>query len=132
MKRLSRRGLLGLALTASSARPTTGSAGLLAEVLASIARRAPGSRRAVTGVPTGIAGVDTMTGGLQPGHLTIVAAAPGIGKTAWATSAALHAALRHRVPVLFFSLATAREELMERMLASEARVEAARMRRSTL
>ena len=64
-----------------------------------------------------------MTAGLQRENLIIVAARPGVGKTSWAVNVAMNAALHHKIPVLIFSLEMSKYELMERMLAGEARID---------
>jgi replicative DNA helicase len=89
-------------------------------------------RRAVTGVPTGFTKLDEYTAGLQRENLIIVAARPGGGKTSWAVNVAMHAALLHKIPVLLFSLEMSKYELMERMLAGEARIDSSRIKRGFL
>jgi replicative DNA helicase len=79
-------------------------------------------KAAVTGVSTGFVDFDKMTSGLQPGDLVIIAARPSMGKTAFALNIAQHAALREKKSVAFFSLEMGREQVMMRMLASEAKV----------
>lgn len=77
---------------------------------------------AVTGVSTGFADFDRLTGGLQPGSLNIVAARPSMGKTALALNIAQYASVRKKVPVLVFSLEMGAEQLVQRLLGSEARI----------
>src|SRR5262245_30055733 len=89
-------------------------------------------RRAVTGVPTGFTKLDELTAGLQRENLIIVAARPGGGKTSWAVNVAMHAALQHKIPVLLFSLEMSKYELMERMLAGEARIDSSKIKRGFL
>src|SRR5205814_8423264 len=89
-------------------------------------------RRAVTGVPTGFTKLDELTAGLQRENLIIVAARPRGGKTSWAVNVSMHAALHHNIPVLLFSLEMSKYELMERMLAGEARIDSSRMRRGMI
>jgi replicative DNA helicase len=55
-----------------------------------------------------------------------------VGKTSWAINVATHAALDHGIPVLIFSLEMSKFELMERMLAGEARIDSSRMRRGMI
>jgi replicative DNA helicase len=84
----------------------------------------------ITGVPTGFIDLDRLTGGLQPSDLIIVAARPGLGKTAFALNVALNAA-RHPergVGVAIFSLEMSKEQLGLRMLCSEARVDPTKLR----
>jgi replicative DNA helicase len=89
-------------------------------------------RRQITGVPSGFTKLDEITAGLQPENLIIVAARPGVGKTSWAINVATHAALNHNIPVLIFSLEMSKFELMERMLAGEARIDSSRLRRGMI
>lgn len=76
----------------------------------------------VTGVPTGITALDKMTAGLQGGELIIVAARPSMGKTAFSLNLAQHMAIREKKTVAYFSLEMPKDQVMIRMLASEARV----------
>jgi len=79
-------------------------------------------QRAITGVPTGLGHFDRLTAGLQPEHLIVVAARPGVGKTSWALNLVANASIRHKLPCLVFSLEMTKMELLERMLSGEARV----------
>lgn len=76
----------------------------------------------ITGVPTGFTMLDRMTSGLQPGELTIIAARPSMGKTAFSLNLAQHMALRSQKTVAYFSLEMSRDAVMMRVLASEARI----------
>jgi replicative DNA helicase len=104
---------------------------MMGEVLESIEERAR-ERKEITGVPTGFSKFDHMTSGLQPENLIVVAARPGVGKTSWAVNVAMNAALGHGLPVLIFSLEMSKFELMERMLAGEARIDSARLKRGQI
>ncbi|MDH3223093.1 MAG: replicative DNA helicase [Gemmatimonadota bacterium] len=86
----------------------------------------------ITGVPTGYADLDRMTTGLQPGDLTIVAARPSMGKTSWVLNVAQTAAIEHGVPVAIFSLEMSKEQLVQRFLCAEGRVDAQKLRRGNL
>jgi replicative DNA helicase len=86
----------------------------------------------ITGVPTGFPNLDDMTGGYQPGDLVIVAARPSMGKTAFVTGSALHAAIAHQTPVAVFSLEMSKEQVVQRMLCSEALVDLGRLLRGRL
>jgi replicative DNA helicase len=86
----------------------------------------------VTGVRTGFAGLDAMTAGLQAGDLIVVAGRPSMGKTAICLNMATYAALRDGRTVLFFSLEMGKEQLVRRMLCSEGRVDASRVRTGKL
>jgi replicative DNA helicase len=104
---------------------------LMGEVVNELQTRSM-ERRQITGVPTGFTKMDEITAGLQPENLIIVAARPGVGKTTWAINVATHAALEHNIPVLIFSLEMSKVELMERMLAGEARIDSSRLRRGMI
>lgn len=81
----------------------------------------------VTGVPTGFKDLDKLTAGLQPSDLIVVAGRPSMGKTAFCLNIATHAAFAG-VGVAIFSLEMAREQLVLRMLCSEARVDNSKVR----
>jgi replicative DNA helicase len=82
----------------------------------------------VTGLPTGFVDLDKMTSGFQASDLIIVAGRPSMGKTAFCLNIAAHAAIDAGKPVAVFSLEMAKEQLVIRMLCSEARVDAHRLR----
>lgn len=86
----------------------------------------------ITGVPTGYLDLDQQLAGLQPSSLIIVGARPSMGKTSFALGMAAHAAMEAQVPVLFFSLEMGHSEITQRLLCSEARVDATRMRNGRL
>ncbi|HEX7508729.1 MAG TPA: replicative DNA helicase [Polyangia bacterium] len=104
---------------------------IMSEVLENIDARARESK-SVTGVPTGFKKLDEITAGFQPENLIIVAARPGVGKTSWALNVASFAALNHKIPVFVFSLEMSKHELIERLLAGEARIDSNRMRRGLI
>ncbi|MDQ2793611.1 MAG: replicative DNA helicase, partial [Bacteroidota bacterium] len=76
-------------------------------------------QRGLTGVPTGLTALDGLTGGWQPGDLIILAARPGMGKTAALLHFARTAALDHGQHTAAFSLEMPTLQLMQRMVASE-------------
>lgn len=80
-----------------------------------------------SGVPTGFKDFDKKFGGLQGGGLYILAARPGMGKTAFALNIAQYAAKEENLPVLIFSLEMTNEQLVLRMVASEAEVNLVKM-----
>jgi replicative DNA helicase len=88
--------------------------------------------KTVTGVATGFGDLDEMTSGFQPADLIIVAARPSMGKTAFTLNIAQYAAIEHNVPIAFFSLEMSKESLVQRMLTSEARIDAQRLRKGML
>ncbi len=77
----------------------------------------------LTGLPTGFAKLDQLTGGLQPGDLFILAARPSMGKTALALNVARNAAVDTGLKVAVFSLEMTTRSLVMRMLSSEAKVD---------
>ncbi|MCF7936110.1 MAG: replicative DNA helicase, partial [Synergistales bacterium] len=76
----------------------------------------------VTGTSTGFTDFDRITGGMQPGSLNIIAARPSMGKTAFALNLAQHAAIAKGKASLIFSLEMSAEQLVQRLLGSEAKV----------
>ncbi|KHD86976.1 MAG: DNA helicase [Bdellovibrio sp. ArHS] len=76
----------------------------------------------VTGLATGFKRLDEMTAGLHPGEMTIIAARPSMGKTAFSLNIAQHVALKLKKTVAYFSLEMGKESMMMRMLAAEAKV----------
>jgi replicative DNA helicase len=86
----------------------------------------------VTGLATGFSDLDDMTSGFQPSNLIIVAARPSMGKSSILNDFALHSALKQRQPVVVFSLEMSRHEVVQRMLASDARVDMQRIKKGSL
>ncbi len=86
----------------------------------------------LTGLPTGYNDIDQMTGGLQPGELIILAARPGMGKTALALNMARNAAIDHGRKTAVFSLEMTTRSLILRLLASEAEIDFSTLRRGFL
>ena len=87
---------------------------------------------AITGVPTGYVDIDEQLAGLQNSNLIIVGARPAVGKTAFALGIASHAAMHANRPTLLFSLEMSHLEITQRLLSSEAQVNASRMRNGRL
>jgi replicative DNA helicase len=85
-------------------------------------------REMITGVATGFRDLDRMTSGLQSSDLIILAARPSMGKTALCLNIAQQVALHKNLPVGMFSLEMSKEQLLMRMLCSEARVDAHKVR----
>lgn len=94
---------------------------LVHEVVEQI-ERAHHSKQEVTGIPTGLRAFDRMTTGFQRSDLILIAARPSQGKTAIALNMVAHAVLEKNLPVLFFSLEMNRHAIMQRFIASEAKV----------
>ena len=88
--------------------------------------------QSITGVPSGFADLDDKTAGFQNADLVIVAARPSMGKTALCLNVAQHAAIEKGIPVAVFSLEMAKAQLVQRLLTSEARVDAHRLRQGML
>lgn len=86
----------------------------------------------VIGVPSGLDDLDDVTAGFQPGDLIIVAGRPSMGKTALALTMMRNAAVEHSVPVGFFSLEMANQQLAMRLLCGEARVDSSLVRSGKL
>ena len=86
----------------------------------------------VTGVPTQFYDLDDKTAGLHGSELILVAARPAMGKTAFALNIATNAALRANVPVAIFSLEMSKDQLVNRMLCSEAMVDSNKVRTGKL
>jgi replicative DNA helicase len=86
----------------------------------------------VTGVPSGFARLDQFTAGFQPGELVIIAARPSMGKTSLALNIAMHAAKRAAKTVALFSLEMSNEQLVQRLLSSEAKIDAQRLRNGSI
>ncbi|MEA1963861.1 MAG: replicative DNA helicase [Candidatus Aerophobetes bacterium] len=82
----------------------------------------------VTGIPTGFTQLDRLTSGFQPSDLIVIAGRPAMGKTSLALNIAQYAAVETRIPLVIFSLESAKEQLVERMLCSEARVNSQKLR----
>ncbi len=82
----------------------------------------------VTGVPTGFTDLDEITSGLQPSDLIVIAGRPSMGKTSLALGIAQYAGIEKRLTTAVFSLEMSKEQLVMRMLCSEARVDAHKLR----
>jgi replicative DNA helicase len=76
----------------------------------------------ITGTPSGFEDLDRITGGFQPGNLIILAARPGMGKSALMANFAEHAALTGKEAVALFSLEMSEGELAQRFIASQASI----------
>lgn len=97
-------------------------------VLAKVQEYAKRESHALTGLATGFRDLDEKTSGLQKTDLIIVAARPSMGKTALCLTLAQNAAILENAVVAVFSLEMSKEQLVMRMLSSEARVDAHRFR----
>lgn len=86
----------------------------------------------VIGVPTGFRDLDKITSGLQRSDLVIVAARPAMGKTAFALNVAQQAAVKGKASVLIFSMEMSKEQLGQRLLSMESRVEMQKLKTGDL
>jgi replicative DNA helicase len=82
----------------------------------------------VTGLATGLSDLDEVTSGFQPSDLVIIAARPSMGKTALALGFASHASIYSQKTIALFSLEMSKEQLVLRMLCSEANVDSGRVK----
>ena len=89
-------------------------------------------RGKLRGVPTGYTDLDHLLSGLQKSDLVILAARPSVGKTSLALDLARQAAVRYRVPVGIFSLEMSKDQLVDRLICSEAGVDLWRLRTGNL
>lgn len=85
-------------------------------------------KESITGIPTGFSEFDIITAGLQRSDLIVVAGRPSMGKSALVACIAENAGVVGNIPVAFFSLEMSKEQLVQRMLWSHARVNAQRVR----
>ena len=86
----------------------------------------------LSGVPSGFTKLDRVTSGWQKSDLVIVAARPGMGKTAFALTMARNIAITHETAIGFFSLEMSSEQLVSRLIASEAELSASKLRKGDL
>ncbi|NQU18057.1 MAG: replicative DNA helicase [Candidatus Saganbacteria bacterium] len=91
-----------------------------------------GKNQHITGIPTGFADLDNMTAGFQTSDLIIIAARPSVGKTALALNMAQNMAIKFNIPVAIFSLEMSKESLAQRLLCSEAEINALQLKTATL
>jgi replicative DNA helicase len=86
----------------------------------------------VVGLPTGFKTLDEKTAGLHPSDLIIIAARPGMGKTAFALNIAEQSAVKAGASVLIFSLEMSKEQLGQRLISMHARVESEKLKKGGL
>lgn len=91
-----------------------------------------GKNEHITGIPTGFADLDNMTAGFQKSDFIIIAARPSVGKTALALNMAQNMAIKYNIPVAIFSLEMSKESLAQRLLCSEAEINALQLKTATL
>ena len=86
----------------------------------------------VTGISTGYYDLDYKTAGFQKSDLLLLAARPSMGKTALALNIAEHVILKEKIPTVFFSLEMSREQLVNRLISMNSRVDAQKIRMGKL
>lgn len=77
----------------------------------------------ISGLSTGYKYLDSKILGMQPGNLILIAARPGMGKSSFAANIAQHVAIRQNIPTAIFTLEMSKEELANRIICSEARID---------
>ena len=95
-------------------------------------QEAAGRKGEITGLSTGFTELDKMTAGLQKTDLIILAGRPAMGKTSFALNLAYNAVSKSGLPVIIFSLEMSKDQLARRLLSSEGRVNATKMRTPNL
>lgn len=85
-------------------------------------------KSAITGISSGFDGLDRLTSGFQNSDLVILAARPSVGKTAFCLNVAMHIAVQEQIPTALFSLEMSKEQIVQRMLCMESRVDGSRIR----
>ncbi|QQS27369.1 replicative DNA helicase [bacterium] len=89
-------------------------------------------KQQLRGVPTGFKEMDRLLAGLQRSDLIILAARPSMGKTSFAMNIAAHVAIKEGIPVGIFSLEMSKEQLIDRLLASESGIDSWKLRTGNL
>ncbi len=89
-------------------------------------------KSAFRGVETGFVDLDVLLSGLQDSNLIVLAARPGQGKTAFVVNVAQHVAANNKIPVGMFSLEMSKEELVDRLLISQANIDAWKLKTGKL
>ncbi|PKA81943.1 primary replicative DNA helicase [Ulvibacter sp. MAR_2010_11] len=90
------------------------------------------NKEGLSGIPSGFTKVDKLTSGWQPSDLVIIAARPGMGKTALTLSMARNVAVEHNIPVAFFSLEMSSVQLITRLISSETGLSSEKLRTGNL
>ncbi len=90
------------------------------------------NKEGLSGVPSGFSKLDKLTSGWQPSDLIIIAARPGMGKTALTLSMARNIAVDHNMPVAFFSLEMSSVQLITRLISSETGLSSEKLRTGSL
>lgn len=90
------------------------------------------NKNTYTGVPSGFSKLDAMTSGFQESDYIVIGARPSMGKTALALSMAAHIAIKEHIPTAFFTLEMSDLQIMQRLIAMEARINSLAMRNGML
>jgi replicative DNA helicase len=88
--------------------------------------------RDLTGVASGFRQLDDLTAGFQDSNLVVLAARPGMGKTSLALNVAAHVGIREQLPVAIFTIEMSRDEVTQRLMCSEGKVDSSRLRTGKL
>ncbi|MBL4624980.1 MAG: replicative DNA helicase [Flavobacteriales bacterium] len=89
-------------------------------------------KEGISGVPSGFAALDKVTAGFQPADMVILAARPGMGKTAFVLSMARNTAVEHNRPVAVFSLEMSSLQLTNRLISSETELDSEKLKKGNL
>ncbi len=90
------------------------------------------TKESYTGVPSGFPDLDSMTSGFQKAEFVVIGARPSVGKTAFALTVAANMSIKKHIPVGFFTLEMSSQALMQRLVASEARIDSQNLRNGFL
>ena len=91
-----------------------------------------GKKSGITGIATGYVDLDKKTSGLQNSDLIVIASRPGMGKTSFALGIARNVAMMEKVPVAVFSLEMSKQQIAQRLMCSESRIDLQRLRSGNL
>ncbi len=86
----------------------------------------------ISGLPTGFKYLDSKILGMQPGNLILIAARPGMGKSSFAANIAQNVAIRQNIPTAIFTLEMSKEELANRIICSEAKIDNKKIKSGSL
>ena len=99
---------------------------LLKETISTIDQKR-NNKTGITGIPSGFSGLDALTSGWQKSDLVIIAARPGMGKTAFTLSLVRNAAVMNNTPVALFSLEMSSTQLVSRLISAESELDATKI-----
>ncbi|MDY6787507.1 MAG: replicative DNA helicase [candidate division WOR-3 bacterium] len=89
-------------------------------------------KKAITGIPTGFADLDSLTTGFHPGEFIVLAARPGVGKTSFALNMLINSCVKDEFSGLIFSLEMTSDQLIQRMLCSHAQIPGQKLRKGMI